>query len=127
MCGLRSQCMSSYLDSGAPHFRHLLCVGDAQSANRSVERLEGDRHLRLQRNDHVGRRNRLPSTPSVRPDEHVLRCHIRQRVRVCLNNPDARVWTEGMHVLLLRICNRKQYVMFTALPYSTNHNVIHVI
>ena len=33
--------------SGAPHFRHLLCVGDAQSANRGSERFEGDRYLRL--------------------------------------------------------------------------------
>ena len=49
MCGLliMRTGISSHLDSGDPHFRHLLCVGDAQGSNRGSERFEGDRYLRL--------------------------------------------------------------------------------
>ena len=84
-------------DSAPPNLRYLLCVGDAQSANRSAQRFEGDRAVRLQHNDNVrGQCAHLQAAPDG-TNEHVFRGHFCERVRVRHDDPTASVWTEGRH------------------------------
>ena len=82
--------------SAAAHFRQFLCVGNSQSANRGSERFEGNRHLRLQHNDHV--RHQCPhlADAAATTDERYFWRHRYERYVVRHNDYAACIRTEGM-------------------------------
>ena len=93
-------------------------MGDAQSTNRSVERFEGDRYLRLQHSHNVGRQwPNLPAS-SDGANERVFRHHQYQRVCVRRNHSTARVRTEGRGrkgyynmIIIFQIKSEQYYVL----------------
>ena len=83
-------------DSAAAHIRQFLCVGNSQSANRGSERFEGNRHLRLQHNDHVSDQCPHLADAAVTTDGRVVWRHIHQRTCVRRDDLATCVRTEGM-------------------------------